>query len=291
MVGTRLYRNLHEGFYGEGPTSLPAWEQVVNRRVAHSELRRAQSLGSGLWIQARLGVRRDQLRNFRAEAPALASSEVTEHLQRLVSDGPQTSFEVGLDAGRYVQAGGVQVHLTGRIGNGELLHVIAGLVLDRTWHFSRHRRLTGRLLLDRTLYRQDWLPYYFLPRLDARLAPGWNRFRFFGNDRLVAGATYVHPLIEILKSHAYEAIFNLGLSQVYDDIGAQFSPRIAVSPERSTLSGRAPLEPTFGVGSQLVSRKDGGVIASVILGFSVEGLQAGTLRITQRLSEWYTVLR
>lgn len=292
MANLNLVRNLHEGFYGEGPSSAAADEQVVNRQQASLQLRRSQGLQRGAWLQARVAMRLDHLLSFRpADPERTPQSSLLAELEARSAEGRQLSFEGGIDAGLPVLEGVLQVSSTLRVRESKLIQAVVGLVADRTWLLGGHRTLTARVMLDRTVHQSGDLPYYFLPRLDDRLAPGWDRFRFYGNDRIVLGATYVHPIFEILKSHAYEGVVNVGLSQVYDDVFKDFGARIALSPDRTTFAGRVPLEPTLGIGSRLVSRQSGQVIANVILGFSAEGLQAGTLRITQRLSDWYSVLR
>lgn len=291
-MNLNLVRNLHEGFYGEGPSSAAADEQVVHRHEAKLELRRSQPIGGGAWIQPRLAVRLDHLMTFRAADPlATPRPELLDELLAREEEGSRVSFEGGIDAGLPFSQGAVQLSSTLRVKDGDLVQAVVGVVLDRTWLLGGHRTITALLTLDRTVHRSDGVPYYFLPQLDDRLAPGLDRFRFYGNDRIVLGATYVHPIFEILKSHAYEGLINFGLSQVYDDVFQDFGARIAISPDGSTFAGSVPLKPTMGIGSRLVSRLSGAVIGSVILGFSAEGLQAGTLRITQRLSDWYSVLR
>ncbi len=292
MVNLNLVRNLHEGFYGEGPSSAAADEQVVHRQQAVLELRRSQAIRAGAWIQPRIAVRLDHLLSFRSADPkATPRAELTTELRVRDDEGARVSFEGGIDAGLPVPQGAFQVSSTLRATDGSLVQAIVGVVVDRTWLLGNHRTITARLMLDRTVYRSDAIPYYFLPRLDDRLAPGLDRFRFYGNDRVVIGATYVHPIVEILKSHAYEGMVNFGLSQVYGDVLKDFGARLAIAPDRTAFAGSVPLEPTMGIGSRLVSRQSGLEIVSVILGFSGEGLQAGTLRITQRLSDWYSVLR
>lgn len=292
MVNLNLIRNLHEGFYGRGPSSAAAEEQVVHRQQASLELRRSQAIRAGAWIQPRLAVRLDHVLSFRAADPEVTPAlGLVSELQARDAEGRRLSFEGGIDAGLPFFQGAAQVSTTLRATDGDLVQAVVGVVVDRTWLLGGHRTITARLMLDRTVHQSDDVPYYFLPRLDDRLAPGWDRFRFYGNDRIVLGATYVHPILEILKSHAYEGLVNIGLSQVYDDVFSDFRAGIAIAPDRAGFAGSVPLEPTMGVGSRLVSRQSGQVIASVILGFSAEGLQAGTLRVTQRLSDWYSVLR
>lgn len=292
LVSTNYVRNLREDFYGEGPGSLPTYAQTLHRQHALAEVRRSQKISDSFWIQARAGVRVDHLLNYRPSAPENTTPpETLIELEARESEGARLTSLGGVDFGFTVKKTVFQIGSTFRMRNGEANHAVVSLVADRSWPLAGNRSLTVRLMLDRSVHRADQVPYYFLPRLDTRLAPGWSRFRFYGNDRLVVGATYVHPIFEILKSHAYEALINVGLSQVYDDIAEDFSPRVAVAPDRASFRGAVPLEPTLGVGSRLVSRQTGEELASVIVGFSAEGFQIGSLKITQRLSDWFPGLR
>lgn len=292
LVSTNFVRNLREEFYGEGPGSLPTSAQTIHRQHALAELRRSQRVSGSFWIQARVGVRIDHLLNYRPSDPEnVAPPELIAELQTRESEGTRLTTEGGVDFGFTVRRTVVQIGSTLRLRDGTANHAVLSLAADRSWPLAGNRSLTVRLMLDRSVHRGEQVPYYFLPRLDTRLAPGWNRFRFYGNDRLVLGATYVHPIFEILKSHAFEAVINLGLSQVYEDIANDFSPRVAVAPDRASFRGNVPLEPTLGLGSRLVSRQSGEELASVIIGFSAEGIQIGSLKITQRLSDWFPGLR
>lgn len=291
MMTASLYRNVREGFYGVGPAAPVADEQNARRVSAEVGLRRSFRAGGGVWVQPRLDVTVDRFLGHEDARPTEGADVFEAYLNGLRARDAFGTLSLGLDLARPVGPVTIQAHGTTRFSGDGLVHVLGGVLADWPVYRSGHRELSVRALLDRSFHVDEDLPYWFLPRLDDRLAPGLDRFRFYARDRLVLGAEYVHPILEILRSHAYEAVLHVGLAQVYDDIGRQVSLRFEAGPDRTAPLGRIPLEPTFGIGSRFVSRQSGKVIASAMLGFSAEGLQATTFRFSQRLSGWNSSVR
>jgi hypothetical protein len=292
MATLRGYRHVQEGFYGIGPSSSPSFKQDLNRVQLIGEARRAFSLPGKTWIQPRVSVRLDRLVGFGGIRDGEPSADLLSHLDGLVAAGTSTTVGLGLDLGwSPTPETLLQAHLDTRRGQRAVRQTVLGILANKTWLLPNRGRLTTRLLVDHTLSRSGEVPFYLLSRLDDDLAPGWARFRFYGNDRFVVGATYVHPLLDILRSHVYEGILQVGLSQVYNDLVSDFSPRVAWAPDRENFGSGVPLEPTFAIGSQLVARKSGRVLLAATLGVSAEGVIATSFQITQRLSGWFPLVR
>lgn len=287
MISARTYRNLHESFYGLGPSSRKRSERYADHRLIQTQIRRSIQLPGSAWAQIWVEQRLDIVRGHE---PVGDSAPPSPHLDLLTEQGEYGLWTVGLDVGLTSRWAGLQFHL--RSTSGDASHELFGVVVDRTWRLGSDRFLTARFMLDRTLESSRDVPYFLLPRLDDRLAPGWDRNRFYGNDRVVMGLVFVQPIFRVLKSHRYEGLVHLGLSQVYDDVAEDFDLRVALGPHRDGLaSGAVPLEPTLGIGSRFVALRGGNVIASAMLGFSAEGLQATTFRVTHRLSAWRPSVR
>ncbi|MFT5144197.1 MAG: hypothetical protein ACI80V_003810 [Rhodothermales bacterium] len=292
MATLKGYRHVQEGFYGRGPSSRPSFKRDLNRVELSGEIRRAFSLPGGTWVQPRVLARLDRVVGFGNAHGGEPSGRTLTHLDGLVAAGTSMTVGMGLDLGWSVSPQTLlQAHLDIRRAPQGVRQAVAGVFADRTWLLPNRGRVTARILVDHTLTQSGEVPFYLLPKLDDALAPGWDRFRFYGNDRIVLGATYVHPVLEILKSHVYEGIVHVGLSQVYNDLFSDFSPRVAWAPDRQSFGSGVPLEPTFAIGSQLVARKSGHVLLAATLGISAEGFIATSFQITQRLSGWFPAVR
>jgi hypothetical protein len=286
------YRNLRESFYGTGPGALKSDEQVLQRNEVLGEFRFRWRLTPVLWIQPRVEFRLGKLASFRPEANSPPEGNAVTNLEQLRRYGRVTGTSLGVDAGWTFGAGHrAQFHFTTRRYSQSVRQTTGGVLVEGSVPVGAASRIEARFSLDRTFSRSEFLPYYLQPRLDDRLAPGWDRFRFYGNDRFVLGVTYIWPLVSILKSHVVQGVAAVTIAQVYDDVRKQFSARVAVAPDRSALDGRVPLEPTFALGWELVSLRKGTASAQVTVGVSAEGLVTTGFRIRQDLSDWYSAIR
>ncbi len=286
------FRNLRERYYGLGPSAARSEELILKRNEMRSEIRGRFVSETGLWIQPRALFRIGKLASFQPARGAPDGGDAITHLNKLTASGRLAGFDLGMDTGWTSKSGAsVQFHLTRRSYGSSIGQTVGGFLLQQSIEFTPARRLAFRASLDRTLWRTEFLPYFLQPRLDDRLAPGWDRFRFYGNDRLVLGATYLWPLVSILRSHVIQGVAALTVSQVYDDLFEQFSPSIALAPNRENFDGNVPLEPTFGLGWQLLSLRDGNTPIQVTLGFSAEGFVTTAFRVRQDLSHWYSAIR
>lgn len=147
-------------------------------------------------------------------------------------------------------------------------------------------RLAGRLSGITTHSRGTApVPIYMRPRLGGSLVPGLSRGQYVGMHRMLGSVLYRFPLTHILGLSVVEGHFGVHLANVYDDLGAQFSPTVSFAEDPSYENGR-PFLPTASAGLRFVAPARDRVTLELALGVSpsgVSGVRFSFLRSLQAL--------
>lgn len=129
------------------------------------------------------------------------------------------------------------------------------------------------------------VPFYLLPGLGPALQPGLAWDRFFGSDLLALSIEYRRLLFDVLGIVGLEGTLSLHAANVYDDLFAQFAPRIDFDGEVAAGRDRYPLRPALGIGARIVSLFDDAVYLQGTLALTPEGLGAAGFGFVYDLRE------
>jgi hypothetical protein len=121
------------------------------------------------------------------------------------------------------------------------------------------------------------IPFFALPTLEADVLGGYPNYRMVGRDLLALSAGLRFPVLEIF-GFASEGFIAVHVANAYDDLFAQFEPRISFDGDLSRTGVKAPLRPALSLGGHIVDLGEGRPIISGQIGFSPEGFQLADLR-------------
>ncbi len=300
----RAENTVRRWYHGTGPASDRDDRVAVRKASVEGDLRVGVGLlGRRLVVQPRLGLRYDAVRSAyaveggafeRLDGPSRTALDAAlgtrpasrDRLTHLVA-GLDVTFDVRDRA--YLPMRGVLLH-----ARAERWDALEALDL-RFWRVvaeaqgvvplgGRHR-LVARALAWRTEPRGNApVPFYLLPTLDGRLAPGFARDRFVGRDALLGSLTYRFPLAAPLGLVLAEGFVGAYALNAYDDVTEQFAARLSFGADvDAPRAARVPLRPSAAVGLRLGPLFRDNALASVALGVSPEGVTAVRLRATYRL--------
>ncbi len=217
-----------------------------------------------------------------------------QHIQYITSEGgnQQTAISAGIDAAvasggqaalpnrALLLQGGVQRYfpLNGSEVKFDRIHASLSWLAPLS---SRGHAIAFRAIGKHTRdYGRTPAPFYLLPTLDLRLAPGFPYYRFTGQDLLLIGAEYRHPVFALLNWVRIDASLTASLASVYDDLFRQFKPAVTFEKDLPDGLNRYPLRPVAGIGIRFVSLYDNRLYFSGVVGFSAEGLTTASFQFT-----------
>lgn len=183
----------------------------------------------------------------------------------------RTSFD------RYVEATGADLTVD-QIGAGAAGWIPLGGVHRIALHagatFTRQR--SGEVV-----------PYHQLPVLDGRTVPGYDRSRFTGNDRFVAGALYQFPLFHQENLVTLEGHVGAHAASVYTNLFDEFEAAISFNESlgsASDLSSRVPLRPAVSAGLRAGPLFRDAAFLDLAVGWSPEGVSGVRFTFIQPLT-------
>lgn len=293
-------------FWGLGPYSSRSNLVYVERKYIEVETRLGlRPHGTQLILQPGLQFVYSNAIDYQIEGNLSDLDPASiENLQSLLSDqndeipGVAIGFETALDS-RDSMAG---------TRHGMLLQATA----YRWWLFTRQVSAYNRfslssygfipisrkgtlalravLMLTRAQPRTD-IPFFFLPRLDRRLIPGFPSYRFYDRDVLVFGAEYRHHLLNILDLTGIEVLFSLNAGSVYQNVFNDFAASVSLKKDLRKENPVPSLRPTAGLGFRLFSASADRVYFTGMLGLSAEGFSLLTFRFVSDLYTSTSILR
>ena len=144
-----------------------------------------------------------------------------------------------------------------------------------------HHTLTARARLTVNDLREGIMPFYLLPRLGAREVPGFDRHRFFGNDRLVLSLGYRFPLFRYRDVVLVSGEVAGHAANVYDDVFDQL--RFAVGAREQFDADRAtyPLQAAGSVGLYVAPLFRDDVFLETAVGLGADGVSAIQFKMVQ----------
>lgn len=154
--------------------------------------------------------------------------------------------------------------------------------LDAYGTLPLHERHRLALRLHATLTAGDRPPLHMQPTLSGTVVPGWKRAQFVGPDRLLGSLLYRFPLWSPSSLPLLEGHLGGHLANVYQDLGAQFSPTISTD-EEIAADADPPLRPSASAGLRVAAPFRPRVHLDVAVGVSPDGVTAATLTVTRRL--------
>ncbi|GAB5537101.1 MAG: BamA/TamA family outer membrane protein [Rubricoccaceae bacterium] len=133
---------------------------------------------------------------------------------------------------------------------------------------------------------EDPLPYMYLPDLDRDLLVGFPRRRFQGRDAASLAVGVRGVVAQVIGAFLVEGMAFGMVGAAYDDISADFTPRVTFDPGSVDPAGRVPLRPSAAVGMNVHFIDRERPLLGVVLGGGPEGLTSATFRIVYPL-RWY----
>lgn len=152
-----------------------------------------------------------------------------------------------------------------------LLHAVRPVGLWRTVIEGRIVGRVARPVGDRSI------PFFALPTLDSDLMGAYSRFRFAGNDMLLASAGLRFPVLDLFDWVGGEAFIAVHLGNTYDDLFSQFSPSVSFDRDIPKDLDRFPLRPALTLGGHLITLDNHRPVLSGQIGISPEGFELASL--------------
>jgi hypothetical protein len=134
----------------------------------------------------------------------------------------------------------------------------------------------GLLAVTRAIDSARPIPFFALPTLETDVLGGYPSYRMVGRDLLALSAGLRFPVLELF-GFASEAFVAVHAANAYDDVFAQFQPRVSFESDLPRTGEKAPLRPSLTVGGHIVDRGAGHPVISGQIGFSPEGFQLADL--------------
>lgn len=275
-------------YYGLGPFSSPDGRVFVEDRFLRLRIRGGVPVDGGRWLIQPVGefisVHVDTFRNDDADAFARLSPESRDALILSEAEATVQWASAGIEGGLYFardptrSGSGIQAILArvqSLTNGGDGFWRAGAMVLMDEALGTRH--FFGRIAFETVLGPSDDVPYYLLPRLGGRLLPGIARHRFRGTSMLAVKAGVEQPLFNVYGYAGVDLVLMAGVGSVYDEISAQFTPRISFEKTISP-GGRAPLRPAGGAGFRFYVG-DRPLELTVVAGLSADRLSIVTFRL------------
>lgn len=142
------------------------------------------------------------------------------------------------------------------------------------WRTVLEGRLIGRVARpvgDRPI------PFFALPTLDSDLMAAYTRFRFTGNDMLLASASLRFPVLDIFNWISGEGFIAFHVGNTYDDLFSQFSPSVSFERDIPRDTDRFLLRPALAIGGHIITLDNHRPVLSGQIGFSPEGFELASL--------------
>lgn len=130
------------------------------------------------------------------------------------------------------------------------------------------------------------LPYMYLPDLDEELLVGFPHRQFKGRDGASLAAGVRGVIVQAIGAFLLEGMAFGMVGAAYDDISADFTPRVTFSPGSVAAEDRVPLRPSAAVGLNVHFLDRERPLIGLVLGAGPEGLTSASFRIVYPL-RWY----
>lgn len=308
ILDTRYATNGRYWFHGVGPASPRDNRIAANLESADMRLRLGYRPGNGpLVIQPTIGLSRHTLHGFREdyraigrqlrgrsmESIGLASSvhgkyNWSNHRTGVIG-GLQLAFDTRDRA--HLATRGLLVELTGqRYESLDNLDLHFNRYDANTYAFlplAPHHVLTARARLTITgsqsavVGSTSTLPFYLLPRLGAHDVPGFDRHRYFDNDRLIFSLGYRFPLYRYRDIVIVSGEVAGHAANVYEDVSEQaafaIDARETFSDDRATY----PLQAAGSVGLYIAPLFRDDLFLETAVGLSADGVSAVQFKMVQ----------
>lgn len=151
------------------------------------------------------------------------------------------------------------------------------------FRLSQVHETTGATRFQDTLFPEDDLPHFVLPRLDGRDLPGLARSRYHGRDVLAISAAYEFPIRTVLGFQV-EGHVGAYAGSAYDDIGEQFEFTFESTDTLPSDLTAYPLRPTVAAGLRVGPKFRDDTYVDVAVGRGPGGFSAVRFSLVRRLS-------
>jgi hypothetical protein len=304
VASLRAERTERQWFHGLGPAAHRDDRVALRKQSVEAGLKAGLGLaGRRVVVQPRVGLRvdgTDGVYNVEDGAfgrlDAASAASVQSALgERPGADARQTGVTAGLDLvfdtrdRAFMPRRGVLLH-----GGVTRYAGLSGTNLG-FWRLMAEGRatlpITGAHRIDARAVVEHLsdagsdvpLPFYLLPSLDGRDAPGFARDRFFGRSVTLASLAYRFPLFQPLGVLLGEGFVAAYAANAYDDLGEQFRFGLSFDRDPSPEAERYAVRPSAAVGVRVGPSFRDNAYVGVALGVSPEGVSAVRVRFVHRL--------
>ena len=133
---------------------------------------------------------------------------------------------------------------------------------------------------------EDPLPYMYLPDLDQDLLVGFPHRQFKGRDAASLAAGVRGVVVQAIGAFLVEGMAFVMVGGAYDDISADFTPRVTFDPASVDPAERVPLRPSAAIGLNVHFIDRERPLVGIVLGAGPEGLTSASFRVVYPL-RWY----
>ena len=274
ILDARAATTTRQWFYGLGPRSREDAQVALDMTSWRTRLRAGQRLGaSPVTVQPHLTLMQHDVNGVSEETSGALSTLSDPSRGAIPGPGqpdtapsrlrPADARQVGVQAGVDVIVD-TRDRAHGAL-RGVLLQGMASTyeAWDQTLRFhrfdlrafgflplgGRHRLALGlrTALTDRRGDRR--IPFYLLPSLDGRTAPGWARDRFYGSDLAAVRLLYRFPIVRFRDLVTVEGHVGAYAASVYNDLGDEFS--LDLSFDERIDAADVPFRPSASAGLRI----------------------------------------
>ena len=314
LFGGAAWTTSRTRFAGHGPSSPADAELFLDRASAEAEARLGWSPGTPgrLLIEPVVRARYDRLRGYEETEPGELDEVTAEDLARLDAIRGQDRYGgefglIGVYDGRDLPTMPSRgVYLQGEAARFEALDG-SGLGFTRVQALGyafRPALLRLPFIPDRgalfvrangVVTREDGgdapLPWVYLPTLDGDLLVGYPRSDYVGRDAVSVSAGARGVIGEAIGAFLFEGIAMATLGAAYDDVFAQFTPRVQFTDARPAPGEAVPLKPSVSVGMNFRFIDRERALLGGLVGVGPGGVSLATLRLVYGLGDYRPRLR
>ena len=313
LLGGAAWTTTRTRFVGHGPHSPADAELFLDRASAEAEARLGWAPGRAgrVLIEPLVRLRYDRLRGYEETQPGELVQIAPRDLERLnaLRGEDRVGAEVGLIAvldtrniptmpsrGVYAQAEVARFQALDASELGftrvQALAYAFRPALLRLPFIPERGALFVRL--NGVVTRQGGeppLPWVYLPNLDGDLLVGYPRSDFVGRDALSVSVGARGVIGEAIGAFLVEGVATAIVGAAYDDVFAEFTPRVRFSQGRPAVGEAVPLRPSLGVGLNLRFIDRERPLLGALVGVGPGGISLASLRLVYGLGDYRPRLR
>ncbi|WP_420456412.1 hypothetical protein [Rubrivirga sp.] len=313
VVGVAGWTTTRTSFVGHGPHSALDGELFLDRLAAEAEARLAWSPGGprGVRLQPTVRLKFDRLRGFEERRAGGLAAVQPGDLARLrtLAGEDRVGVELALSAirdtrdipamtrhGSYVEGELARFQALDESGLGFWRARATALAFRPALIRLPFLPERGALFVRATgvVTRPDGdepLPWVYLPELDRDLLVGYPRGEFVGRDALSLGIGARSVVGQAIGAFLFEGAAMATVGAAYNDVTAEFTPRVRLNGARAEPGEKVPLSPSLAVGLSLHYLDRERPIVGALVGIGPGGATLASFRLVWGLGDYRPSLR